>query len=155
MRIMLKFDLDCTVDEAWDALLSPRDLGRLYSPVMSVISLEPGGFPARWSEGNHRVAVRALGILPMGTQTIGMRLPQRTDGVRMLRDVGPTTGGMLGLITSWEHTMAVSALPDGRTRYRDRLRFSAGALTPLLWPVLWAVWQWRGGRMQRMLSAAS
>ena len=153
MRIMLKLDLDCSVDEAWEALMSPRDLGTLYSPVMGITSLEPGGFPTRWREGDHEVAVRALGVIPMGTQIIGMRLPERTDGVRMLRDVGPTTSGMLGLITRWEHTMAVSPLPGGRTRYRDRLRFSAGALTPVLWPVLWAVWQWRGSRMQRMFAA--
>jgi len=153
MRILLKLDLDCSADDAWAMLTDPRALQQLYSPVMRVTSLEPGGFPAVLGEGDHEVAVRAFGLLPMGTQNIGLRLLRRKGGVRMLRDSGPTTSGMLGLITSWEHSMAVSPLPDGRALYRDRLRFSAGILTPVLWPILWGVWQWRGTRIQQLAAA--
>lgn len=151
MRVLLKFDLDADVDTAWDAIRDPRAMAAAAAPLLTITSTAPGGFPARWREGDHPVAVRAIGVLPLGTQVIGIRLPVRGDDVRMLRDVGPTTGGLLSLVTRWEHTLAVSPLPDGRTRYRDRLRFEAGVLTPLLWPVFWAVWQWRGARLQRLV----
>mgnify|MGYP003528313801 FL=1 len=150
MRILLKFDLDCSADAAWEMLTDPRALQQLYSPVMSVTPLEPGGFPAKLGEGRHEIAVRAFGLLPMGTQFITITFPKRKGGVRMLRDSGPTMSGLLGLITTWEHSMAVSSLPDGRTRYRDQLRFSAGILTPVIWPILWGVWQWRAWRIQRL-----
>ena len=119
MRILLKFDRDCSADAAWGMLTDPRALQQLYSPVMSVTPLEPGGFPAKLGEGRHEIAVRAFGLLPMGTQFITITFPKRKGGVRMLRDSGPTTSGLLGLITTWEHSMAVSSLPDGRTRYRS------------------------------------
>lgn len=152
MRVLLKLVLDCPVDAAFDAIRDPRVLRRVFQPVLTLRSLEPGGFPDRWQEGDHEVAIRAFGILPIGTQVIGGRFAARDDDVRMLRDVGPTTGGLLSLITRWEHTLAVSPLPDGRTLYRDRLRFSAGPLTPVLWPLLWALWQWRGGKLQRIVA---
>ena len=150
MRLLLKLDLDCTPDAAWGMLTDPRALQQLYSPVMTVTPLEPGGFPAELTEGEHEVAVRAFGMLPMGTQIINVHFLQRSGGVRMLRDTGPTTSGLLGLITTWEHSMAVSPLPDGRTRYRDRLRFTAGPLGLVFWPILWGVWQWRASRIQAL-----
>jgi len=47
--------------------------------------------------------------------------------------------------------MAVAAGPNpGTTLFRDRLEFSAGALTPLVWLALWAFWQWRGRRLMQL-----
>lgn len=152
MRILLKLTLDCPVDEAFDAITDPRVLQGLFDPVLTLASLEPGGFPERWREGDHEVAIRAFGVLPLGTQVIGGRFIPREDDVRMLRDVGPTTSGILSLIDRWEHTLAVSPLPDGRTLYRDRLRFSAGPLTLAVWAILWPLWQWRGARLRAIVA---
>jgi len=151
MRVLLKLDLDADVDTAWDAIRDPRAMAAAAAPLLTIASASPSGFPDRWRDGDHPVSVRAFGVFPLGTQVIGVRIPTRADGVRMLRDVGPTTGGLLAVVRRWEHTLAVSPLPGGRTRYRDRLRFDAGPLTPLLWPVLWAVWQWRGAGLQRLV----
>ena len=87
----------------------------------------------------------------MGEQTVDLAFLRRGD-IRLVRDTGEGLSGPLALVTGWEHTMAVSASGDGRTLYRDRLRFSAGALTPLLWPVFWAFWQWRAFRMSQLAS---
>ncbi len=70
--------------------------------------------------------------------------------VRAMRDTGRALSGPLAVITRWEHTLTVAPTRDGRTLYRDQLRFEAGALTPLLWPMYWAFWQWRSIGMRRL-----
>ena len=70
-----------------------------------------------------------------------------------MRDTGRGLSGPLALITRWEHTLTVAPTGDGRTLYRDQLRFEAGALTLVLWPMYWAFWQWRGLRMRTLLRA--
>lgn len=68
----------------------------------------------------------------------------------MLVDSGGALNGAMSVITRWQHTMAVSETEDGRTLYRDQLKFGAGPLTILMWPALWAFWQWRGRRIRRL-----
>lgn len=150
MRILLRLELDCSPDAAWRAIRSPAVFTSVSRPFTAFSSLEPGGFPELWPAGDHRVLVRALGLVDAGTQNIGISFPQTRPGVRMMQDSGPPLAGALSLITHWRHRLAVSALPDGRTLYRDELRVDAGAATLLVWPVLWAFWQWRGYRMRSL-----
>jgi hypothetical protein len=69
-------------------------------------------------------------------------------------DTGRGIAGTFTLLRI-RHRMAVSpaprssGLPRG-TLLRDRMEFHAGPLTPLLWPGLWLVWQWRGLRMRQL-----
>ena len=139
MRILLKLELDCTPDAAWNAIRSPAVFQQVSYPLTTFASLEDGGFPAQWPEGRHLVSVRALGLTDIGRQSIDISYPRRRDGVRVVRDTGVGVSGPVSLVTRWRHEMAVSALPDGRTLYRDQLRFSAGPLTLPLWAVYWPV----------------
>ena len=150
MRILLKLVLDCPPDAAWRAIRSPATFASVSAPFTTFESLEPDGFPEQWSAGDHPVRVRALGVLPIGRQSIAISFPRRADGVRMMRDDGGGLDGPLALVTEWHHTMAVSEAPDGRTLYRDRLQFDAGPLTLVMWPVYWLYWQWRALRMRRL-----
>lgn len=150
MRILLKLVLDCSPDAAWRAIRSPAALQQVSWPFTAFEALNENGFSELWSEGDHPVRVRALGLVDVGTQNIGISFKQRTDGVRVMRDSGPPLSGALTIITRWRHQMAVSALPDGRTLYRDELRFSAGLASPLVWLGLWAFWQWRAIGLRRL-----
>ena len=69
---------------------------------------------------------------------------------RLVRDSGGGVSGPLAVITMWQHTMAVAPAPDGKTLFRDELKFEAGPLTLLLWPMFWAFWQWRALAMRRL-----
>lgn len=149
MRVLLKVVLECSPDAAWLAIRSPRVLREVSWPLTAFESLEPGGFPEVWEAGEHPVTVKALGLVPMGEQVIGISFPTM-PGVRAMRDTGRGLSGPLALITSWQHTLTVAAAPGGKTLYRDQLKFEAGAFTPLLWPVYWAFWQWRGIGMKRL-----
>lgn len=142
MRVLLKLVLDCSPDAAWKAIRSPQVLTEVSWPLTQFTSLEPNGFPEVWEAGEHPVEVKALGLVPMGEQVIGISFPT-LPGVRAMRDTGRGLSGPLALITSWQHTLTVAEAPGGKTLYRDQLKFEAGALTLLLWPVYWAFWQWR------------
>ena len=155
MRVLLKLTLDCPPDAAWLAILTPRVLGEVSAPLTGIRSLEPHDFPEVWTGGDHRVAVSAFGILPLGEQVIGISFPEPPelyDNVRMMRDTGSTSGWALGAVRYWQHTLTVAPAPGGKTLYRDQLVFEAGAITPLLWPVYWAFWQWRAIGMRRLAS---
>ncbi len=67
--------------------------------------------------------------------------------MRIFRDSGIPLSGPLAELDVWDHQIAVSPVPGdpSRTLWRDRLVIG-GAIAPVLWPVLWSVWQWRGTR---------
>jgi hypothetical protein len=160
MRVLLKLVLDCEPDAAWQALRSPAVFRAVSEPLMAFSSLDSGGFTETWSEGEHRVAAKAFGLVPAGAQIIDIRTEERLDHVhgkhenpavvRIVHDTGRGLTWPLTLTTHWHHRMAVSALSDGRTLYRDQLEFSAGALTPVVWVAYWAFWQWRGIAIKRL-----
>jgi hypothetical protein len=160
MRVLLKLVLDCEPDAAWQALRSPAVFRQVSAPLMVFTSLDPGGFEETWSEGEHRVAAKAFGLVPAGEQIIAIRTEERLDHVhgkhenpplvRIVHDTGRGLGWPLTLTKHWHHRMAVSAQPGGRTLYRDQLEFEAGALTPLLWVAYWGFWQWRAAAIKRL-----
>ncbi|MDQ1129391.1 hypothetical protein [Microbacterium sp. SORGH_AS_0888] len=151
MRILLKFPIACDADAAWRALHSPAALAELYGPLLSLDQLGPA--PTRWEPGmDAAVSLSALGLLPVGQQLISIsdRVVTTADGeVRILRDSGTPLTGPLAALDVWDHQMAVSPLPDGRCLWRERLVIG-GRAAPLLWPALWATWQWRAGRIRAL-----
>lgn len=151
MRVQLRIHLPVSADELWQAVRTPAVFQAVSSPLLRMTNLEPSELPALWSGGGpHLIAIDALGILPMGSQTIDVSFAERPDGTRIMTDAGQPKSGALTAITKWRHRLAVTALPDGTALYRDCLDFSAGALTPLLWLSLWAFWQWRSLQLKRL-----
>jgi hypothetical protein len=157
MRVLLKLTLDCVPEAAWRALRSPAVLREVVAPWLDFRSLEPGGLPTQWEPGVHRVQPLALRRWPAGEERVDLSfldgpadgLP---DGVRMLRDAGGATAGPFAMFRSWDHRMAISAAPGGRTLYRDQLLVSSGSAVAdaLAWYSVWSFWQWRGARLRRL-----
>lgn len=148
---MLKLVLDCPPDAAWRAIRSPEVFRAVSFPLVSFVSLEPDGFPESWPPGEHPVQATALGVIAAGDQLIDIAVPERADDVRMVVDSGRALTGALTVVTQFQHTMAVSPAPGGKTLFRDRLEFSAGAATLPVWLFYWSFWQWRAIRI-KMLS---
>jgi hypothetical protein len=150
MHVQVKMVLRCSPDAAWDAVRSPSRFRRVSRPFLFFRSLEAGGFPTSWPVGDHRVRVRGpLALFPLGEQTISISYSEHA-GIRIMQDAGCATSGILTTITRWRHRIAIAPTADGRTLYRDRLDFSAGPLTPLVWLGLWAFWQWRSVGLRRI-----
>ena len=154
MRILQKLVLDIDAEAAWRALHSPAALSELYGPLLSLQSMAAAGLPTTWDHGaDAPVRYSALGM-GLGAHLISVRDRQKSDEngpVRILRDAGIPLTGPLATLDAWDHQMAVSPLPGDpeRTLWRERLVI-AGPTAPLLWPGLWAVWQWRGARLKRL-----
>lgn len=154
MRILQKFVLDCDADAAWRALHSPRALAELYAPLMGLEPLAAEGMPTSLEPGaDVPVQLSAIGI-PIGRQLIHVsdRRISETDGdVRILRDSGIPLTGPLAQLDVWDHQMAVSPAPGDPTRtlWRERLVIG-GLIAPVVWPVLWATWQWRATRLRAL-----
>jgi len=148
-HVQLKFRISASADAAWAALHSPAVLTALYAPVLVV---EPLTHADEGSLLHSAVRLRLFGLVTVGTQLIGAYDEAREhkgETVRILRDGGIPLTGPLASLDVWDHRMAVSALPDSRALWRDRLVF-AGPGSALLLPVLWAAWQWRGWRIRRL-----
>jgi hypothetical protein len=154
MRVRLNLVLHCSPDAAWEAVHSPEVFRAVSGPVTRVQSLEPEGFPTRWPGGQHRVRLSLLGILPMGTQLIdlsdGSRMLSDGSTERIVHDTGGPLSGPMRVVRSWHHSMAISAAPGGRTRFRDRLDVGAGMLTPLVAVGFWFFWRLRGMQLTRL-----
>jgi len=153
MRILQKFQIACDPDAAWRALHSPQALAELYGPLLEVRPLSDA--PTSWEPGQDAaVSLTALGLVPLGRQLIAVsdRYVESSGGrVRILRDSGTPLTGPLATLDVWDHQMAVSPVPGdpGRTLWRERLVIG-GRTAPLLWPVLWATWQWRAARIRAL-----
>jgi len=150
MRVRLDLLLDCPPDAAWAAVHSPGVFQAVSGPITTVESLEPGGFPERWPGGDHRVRLRMLGRLPMGTQLIRLSDEVR-PGERVVHDTGGPLTGAMRVVRRWHHRMAISDDGSGRTRFRDTLTIGAGVLTPFAWLGFWVFWQLRARKL-RMLA---
>ena len=152
MRILLKLVLDCDPHAAWRALHSPSALGEIHGPLLTIEPLAE--LPTRWESGADAPIRYAAGPLRLGTHLISLtdRATEDSRGpVRILRDAGIPLTGPLAALDVWDHQMAVSPAPGDpdRTLWRERLVIG-GAVAPLYWPVLWALWQWRGVHLQRL-----
>ncbi len=153
VRVLLKLVLDCDPDAAWRALRSPAVFREVSGPLMEVESLAADGFPTVWEPGQHPVAMKAAGLLPMGKQIIRLSVETAERGqTRILHDSGQGVTGAVSAIHLWDHRMAVSPDPagTGKTLYRDQLIVGAGLLTPFAWYSLWAFWQLRGRKLQAL-----
>ena len=154
MRVTLDLVLDCPPDAAWEAVHSPAVFRAVSGPITRAESLEPSGFPERWSSGEHRVRLTMLGVVPMGVQVIRLSDESRmlSDGSteRIVHDSGAPLAGAMRIVRSWHHRMAISTAPGGRTRFRDRLDVGAGLLTPFAAAGFWVFWQLRARQIKRL-----
>lgn len=146
MHVQLKLRLACPVDVATDALRDPQVMVAVTKPLVVYRSESPSGFPDRWTEEAHPVSASIFGVLPLGSTHVDLDWHER-DGAWIQRDTGRGTSGQFARMRI-NHRMAVVPDGPGHTLLRDRLEFHAGPLGPLLWPGLWATWQWRALRMK-------
>ncbi|WBU37629.1 hypothetical protein [Homoserinibacter sp. YIM 151385] len=149
MRVTLRLELDCTADEAWELLHESAGMRYCLGPWLRARMLDGSRMPARWEEGpGYPIELRLLGLLPVGEARVELGSETRGE-TRILTDDGGPVAGLLGTVGDWRHRMAVTPAPSGRTLYRDRLD-TRGPIAIAMWPMYWAMWQWRGMRIQRL-----
>jgi len=135
---------------ALQEVLTPRLLAYVAKPLLVFEPLDPPALPEVWSPGRYHVRMLALGWLPVGSQWIGLELPDPAPGPGArgydLRDNGASE-----LIRRWDHRIRIEPTADGRTRYVDRVDLEAGVLTPLVWLFAQIFFRHRQRRWRRLV----
>lgn len=121
--VELTTDLAAPPDRVWDEVCRPRLLLHVARGFVSFRPVDPPAWPDRWAPGEHLVALRLWGVLPLGRQVIAITLPPAPPGERALRDNGRSR-----LVRRWDHWIHVAPGPAG-ARYADRVTIEAGWLT--------------------------
>lgn len=147
MRVTATTTLPCTLDEAREQVLTPRLMEHVSWPLTMFAPLDPPALPATWEPGDYRVRMRALWVVPLGTQTISISLPpSSTPGRLLIRDNGSGQ-----LVRRWDHLITMAATADGtQTRYTDQVDIDAGPLTIPVWAWAKLLYRWRQLRWRRL-----
>lgn len=151
VRITARTTLDCSIDQAWEALHTPAVFREVSRPFTHFGEISGAPLPSRFENGGeYSVRVKAFGLVPLGHQIIRIRDTVTSFLVRSMTDAGEGVSGPLSLLREWNHEMELQAHPDGHTTLTDTLRARAGVLTPLVWPTFRFFWWWRHRQLRRI-----
>jgi SAM-dependent methyltransferase len=151
MKVSVSTRLAVDIDRAWEMLHTPA-VFRAVSQPFTVFREHPDHpLPDRFQpDTDYPVTVSAGGIFPLGEQIIRLEDTVYSWADRHTVDVGRGVSGMLRRLSGWNHQMALEALPDGSTLFRDQLTVRAGGLTPIVWPAFHVFWRWRAVRLRQL-----
>lgn len=124
----LRTRLEAPAERVWAFLQSPRLMQHVAAPLLEFRAPDGAPLPDPWTEGDFRVSLRLLGLLPLGPQTVGIRLLEADAWPRRVLDDGHSP-----LIRSWKHWIELEPDGPGASHYTDRIAIRAGLLTPAVW----------------------
>lgn len=133
--------IEAPLETVRDLIERPALLRHIAFPLIFFQSLEKGGFPNIWSEGDHRVFMWQFGFLPLGPQTVSISRGENPDGSVWVRDNGD------GLIARrWDHLITIRSQGLSQTYYVDEVAIEAGLLTPFVASFAHVFYRWRQSR---------
>jgi len=127
MRFVIRSELDCPPADAIRHVRTPRLMAYVAEPWIRFEPVDPPGLPDEWKPGRYLVRMKLFGVVPLGTQEIGIRAVEQRGERLLIHDLGTSA-----LVRVWDHRIEISPAGDGRTRYRDRVRIEAGWRTPFV-----------------------
>jgi hypothetical protein len=128
MGFTLSSLLKAPAEEVWAQLRSPRLMQHVAAPVLEFRPTAGEQLPILWEEGDFEVSLHLFSMVPLGPQTVGIRLLDEQAWPRRVLDDGHSP-----LIRSWKHWIELEPAGQGTTLYTDRLAICAGVLTPFVW----------------------
>lgn len=150
MKISLEVRLSGTVPDAFLQLHNPVVFRKVSRPFLSFTPVSPQQFPEHFQSGeSYVVRVRALGLVPLGSQEINPISAMEKDS-SVFRDNGRGLSGSLGIIRHFHHTMTLTPVGRNSSLLRDELEWDAGALSPLFYVGFRVFWAWRHSAMKRL-----
>jgi hypothetical protein len=131
-------------------LHNPVVFRQVSRPFLSFTAVSPPEFPAHYVSGeSYVVSVRALGLVPLGTQEINPVSHMNPESCSF-RDNGRGLSESLGVVSNFRHTMTLTPAGPRSTVLSDELEWEAGALTPLFGIGFRMFWSWRHLVMKRL-----
>ncbi|MFC4099951.1 hypothetical protein [Paenibacillus xanthanilyticus] len=145
MKFTMESRLPCAPELMWDRVADTATFRLVSAPLMAFLSLDPGGFPKRWTAGGtYALSMRLFGRLPLGRHEITV-----LDIDPSARRLSTSERGML--IKSWKHTMQVKTDGSEGTLFRDELVVRSGVATPLIVAGAYFFFVYRHWRMGRLV----
>lgn len=145
-------ELPCPPARVWEEAQATRLVHYVSAPWIAFSPLDPPVLPERWSPGPYLVSMRLLGVLPLGRQTIDLRLEQSSqtpDGITYaIRDAGVGE-----LAKGWDHLITITGPALGPTRLTDRVEVHAGVWTPFVALFAHLFYGHRQRRWRRLVAA--
>lgn len=128
MRFLICSELECAPIDAIQHVRTPRLLEYVAAPWIRFEAVDPPVLPDEWEPGGrYLVRMKLFGVVPLGTQVIGIRAVEQRGERLLVHDLGTSA-----LVRVWDHRIEISPAGDGRTRYCDRVRIDAGWRTPFV-----------------------
>ncbi len=146
MRLSRTSLLPCSLERSRAEIARPEWLAFVSAPMLSYEPLDPPEFPTRWQGRQYRVTLRLGGRLPIGQHTLDIEMPPSGPTGTEFHD-----DGFSDLIKTWDHRILLEEF-HGMTRYTDRVRVSAGVLTPVVWLFAWLFYRHRQQRWLRLIT---
>lgn len=134
------------------AILKPETLQSIARPIITFQPTSADTFPDTWQEGALTVKVRLFGVIPLGQQVIDVDSGDDQDDV-FLRDNGQGAGGVLILMTRWDHRIYIQPQGEGKTTYTDLVEVEAGVFTLPMVAFARFFFTWRQRRLRRLLQS--
>ncbi len=148
-RIRLETRLRMSPEAAKERVLTPALLRHVAAPLLTFKPIDPPAFPERWTQGDYLVAMRAFAVIPIGRQTVGIRLDQTREdapqGAFVVRDQGSGD-----LVKTWDHWVFIAPDGDGGTRYVDDVTVEAAWMTPFAGLFARIFYAWRQHRWRAL-----
>lgn len=147
MKVVRSTELGVSAAKAWSETGKPRLLEYVARPMLMFRYIEPPAAPPRWEPGEYKAGLRVFGVVPFGTQVLGIEFPPTGDHVYQVRDNGRSE-----LVRTWNHLVTIEAIDEGRCRYTDEVIVHAGLLTPVVWAFAWFLYRHRQRRWKRLVA---
>lgn len=146
MRLQLTSLLACSIDRLTGEISKPALLREIAAPMLIFVPLDPQEFGEHWEPRRYRTRLLLGGRIPLGEHTLDIDPEVTADGA-LFHDAG-----FSDLIKTWDHRVILEDF-HGMTRYTDRVRIEAGALTPVAWVFARIFYAHRQRRLNRLVSA--
>lgn len=137
--------LEAPIESVLALLERPALLRHISFPLIVFQPREKGGFPARWTEGDHRVFMWQFGFLPIGPQTVSISRGKNPDGSVWIRDDGHGS-----IARRWDHRITIAVQDAETTLYEDEVALEAGWLTPAVAGFAHVFYRWRQFRWRAL-----
>jgi hypothetical protein len=141
--IHLETDLDAPVDAVWDAMQRPDTFLYVVRGLFSMPKLAGRTEPFVAGESGTGWLC-ALHVIPVDRHTIHVEVVDPTTHTIRTREHG-------GVLRTWNHTLRVEPLADGRSRYTDTVEIDAGRLTPVMARGATQIFRYRQRRWHRLV----
>lgn len=149
MKLKLSTRLNCAPRTAWLYVLSPALLEYVAYPLMRFKSVDTPHFPEPWTQGDFKSRLRLLGFVPLGEQTIGIRINETRQVENTFYEL--LDDGHSKFIPTWRHRITLEA-KEGQTIYTDELELRAEFLTPFVWMFAFVFYHHRQRRWRKLVT---